>query len=89
MITRRPHIEVFTQACCASCARVESYLEERGVEFVMRDIANDPAALDELVSQGYMTTPVTRIGDTWVAGFKRRALDKLLAGAMDANGEGH
>ena len=64
MTTDRPNIEVFTPAFCTPCTQVESYLEEKGVSFVKRDVPNDPEALNELVAQGYMTTPVTRIGDT-------------------------
>lgn len=86
MTTDRPTIEVFTQDCCTPCAQIESYLEEKGVEFIKRDVANDSQALDELVAQGYMTTPVTRIGDAWIAGFKRKALDELLANAIAVDG---
>ena len=43
-----------------------------------RDVGEDPAVLDELTSQGYMSTPVTRIGEHWVAGFRRNELERLL-----------
>ena len=81
MTSERPHIEVFTRASCAPCRRIESYFEARGVAFTKRDVVTEPAALEALVAQGYTTTPVTRIGGTWIAGFKRKALDKLLDGA--------
>ena len=74
------HVEVFTQSHCGSCRQVEKFLYDRDVAFTVRDVEADPDALDELISKGYMTTPVTRIGDDWVAGFKPDKLATLLAG---------
>lgn len=73
-------IEVFSQDCCTPCSQVEAYLTERGVPFIKRDVASDPEALSVLIAQGYMTTPVTRVGNAWVAGFRPRKLDQLLSG---------
>ncbi len=74
----RPEVELFTQAHCAGCRQDEQFLRERGVEFTSRDVGEDPAALDELTSRGYMSTPVTRIGEHWVAGFRKREFERLL-----------
>ena len=71
-------IEVFTQRHCASCRRVERYLRDLGVPFEVRDVTSDAAALDEIFKRGFMTTPVTRIGDQWIAGFKRKKFEQLL-----------
>ena len=60
---------------------MERYLEARGLPFTVRDVFADPTALEEMTSRGYMTTPVTRIGDQWVAGFRRKELERLLDGA--------
>jgi len=73
-----PPIEVFTQRHCASCRRVEGYLRELGVAFTVRDVTTDEAALDEIFNRGFMTTPVTHIGDQWIAGFKRKEFEQLL-----------
>ncbi len=73
-----PIIEVFTQRHCASCCRVESYLQDLGVPFEVRDVTSDAAALDEIFKRGFLTTPVTRIGDQWIAGFKRKEFEQLL-----------
>ncbi len=78
MTTQKPDVELFTQEFCGPCRLVEGFLHERGVPFVSRDVDQDRAALDELIARGYMSTPVTRIGDTWVVGFNRRALERLL-----------
>ena len=57
---------------------MERYLEERGLAFTVRDVFDDPAALEEISSRGYMSTPVTRIGDRWIAGFRRKEFEWLL-----------
>ena len=75
----QPEAEVFTQAHCAACRQVEAFLRKRGVVFITRDVGTDSGALGELIERGYMTTPVTRLGDEWVAGFNRRALERVLA----------
>lgn len=69
---------VYTQPHCAACKQVMKYLGGLGVPVVSRDVLTDASALAELEAQGYLTTPVTRIGDRWIAGFKRAALDEAL-----------
>lgn len=72
-------VEVFTRAHCGSCREVERYLRARGVAFTVRDVGAGAAALEELVARGYMTTPVTRIREQWIAGYKPRELARALA----------
>jgi len=72
-------VVVYTQPHCAPCRQVEAYLRQRAVPFVVRDVVADPDALAVLEARGYMGTPVTRVGDTWIAGFRRDALDQALA----------
>lgn len=78
-MTEQEHeVVVYTQPHCASCSQVERFLEDRGVAFTIRDVSRDTDALEMLTSRGYMSTPVTRIGDHWVAGFRRKDFEKLL-----------
>ncbi len=78
-MTYSDDVVVFTQPHCAGCSQVERFLETRGVTFTVRDVSRDAAALEEIVSRGYLSTPVTRIGDRWVAGFRRKELEVLLS----------
>lgn len=73
-----PTAMVYTQPHCAACKQVMQYLDGRGVALVPRDVVADASALVELEAEGYLTTPVTRIGDRWIAGFKRGELDEAL-----------
>jgi glutaredoxin len=77
-VSEARNVVVYTQPHCASCSQVERFLEQRGVAFTVRDVSKDPRALEEIASRGYMSTPVTRIGDRWVAGFRRKELESLL-----------
>ena len=78
MNDQSPEIVVYTQPHCAGCKEVARFLEERGAVFTLLDVSQDPAALEEIASRGYMSTPVTRIGEHWVAGFKRKQFERLL-----------
>ncbi len=75
-------VELFTQAHCAGCKDVERYLEKRGIAFTLRQVDRDEAALEALAAQGFMSTPVTHIGDRWIVGFKPRDIEQALA-ALD------
>ncbi len=78
MSDRAPEIVVYTQPHCPSCDQVERYLEQRDLPFTVRDVFEDPEALEEITSRGYMSTPVTRIGDRWIAGFRRSVFERIL-----------
>lgn len=57
---------------------MERYLDERAIPYTVRDVFTEPDALEEIGSRGYMSTPVTRIGDQWIAGYRKDHLDRLL-----------
>lgn len=62
------------------CAKVKEFLSQNKTEFIERDVASDETALDELQQLGYLTTPVTVVGDDLVVGFdadKLRNFSKL------------
>ena len=72
-------VVLYTQPHCTACRSVERYLTERGVRFEARDVFADPVALSEIEDRGYLTTPVTRIGTQWLAGFRRSEFDAAVA----------
>ena len=61
------------------CNKVKEFLSQRQIEFTVRNIAEDEAALVELEKLGLMTTPVTAIDAEIVVGFDRARLEKLLS----------
>ena len=71
-------VEIFTQPHCAPCRAVEAFLREHRVEYRLRDVTADPAALAAIADHGFMSTPVTRVGDRWLGGFNRRRLEEAM-----------
>ncbi|HVF00734.1 MAG TPA: glutaredoxin family protein [Rubrobacteraceae bacterium] len=62
------------------CTQTEEFLREKGVDFAIRNIADDDEeAIAELQRMGTMTTPVTVVGGTdIVVGFDRNKLEQSL-----------
>jgi glutaredoxin len=60
------------------CESTKEFLSKHRIQFEDRNIAADPAALDELRQMHVMTTPVTKIGDAVVVGFDEDKLRKEL-----------
>ncbi len=78
-VHRMPDIVVYSQTTCASCNQVERVLHERGVAFTVKDIGADPAAMEEFLAYGFLTTPLTVIDGDPVPGFQPKRLTQLLA----------
>ena len=58
---------------------MKEYLSQKQVSFSDRDITKDPAAISELQKLGFMTTPVTLIGDQVIVGFDVPKLEEALS----------
>ena len=58
---------------------MKEYLSQKQVAFEDRDIARDPNAISELQKLGFMTTPVTVVGERVIVGFDQEKLDEALA----------
>ena len=63
------------------CARTKEYLSKRNVQFEEKDVSTDGSALAELEQLGFMTTPVTKIGDTIIVGYDTAKINAALADA--------
>ncbi len=61
------------------CGKVKEYLSQKQVSFKDRDISKDPSAISELQKLGFMTTPVTVIGDKVIVGFDVAKLNEALS----------
>jgi glutaredoxin-like protein NrdH len=79
------HAEAFlyTQAGCAESAQVRSWLTERGIPFVERNVNADPEAAAALAATGTFATPLLVVGEKKVLGFRPEA----LLSALDNNGD--
>ena len=60
------------------CGKVKEYLSQKKIDFDDRDITKDPSAILELKKIGFMTSPVTVVGDKVIVGFDEAKLDEAL-----------
>ncbi len=71
-------VVVYTGPGCSACKQAKQFLTQHGVEYVERDIGDDPAARDELIAMGYRAVPVIKIGDETMLGFSAPRLRRML-----------
>ncbi len=77
---------VYKTAWCGVCKKVESYLKNKGVQYVAKDIEKDRTAAAELTAKAKQkgiatgSVPVIDVGGELIVGFDRARLEKLLAG---------
>jgi len=60
------------------CQSTKEFLSKKGIPFEDRNIASDPAALDELRKLHVMTTPVPKVDNTVIVGLDEEKLRKEL-----------
>lgn len=77
-------IVVFGASWCGACRQAESYLRERGVAFVERDIEQDPAARQDMMRRARAAgisangIPIIDIRGRVLQGFDAGAIDRAL-----------
>jgi glutaredoxin-like protein NrdH len=77
------NVIVYTEPGCAGCEQVKKFLHVRGIEFIEKDIVQDPTALRELRALGleHLTVPVTRVGTEVIVGLNLGALEHRFGAA--------
>jgi hypothetical protein len=63
---------------------VKEFLSRAGRAYTARNVDEDPAAFDEMVAMGFMTIPITIVGDHVVRGYDEKRLRDALAATGDA-----
>lgn len=71
-------VVVYTQPGCGPCMMVKGFLKNKGVEFEERNIREKQEYYNELINDGYRTTPVTYVDGKVIAGFDPEKLEKEL-----------
>lgn len=71
-------VVVYTNVGCSACHQAKEFLTQHKVGFVEKNIADDPAARDELVKLGFRAVPVIRVGNETMIGFSAVKLRKML-----------
>lgn len=72
---------IYSTPTCAFCRTEKQWLESLGVAYTNRDIEEDQAAQDELLTKlngNFQGVPTTFIGDEVIVGFDRPKLQEAL-----------
>jgi len=72
---------IYTATWCAACKRAMAHMDEAGVDYVNKDIEDDPGAQEEYLekSGGRRGIPLIDVGGQIMQGYSKRGLDRLLA----------
>ncbi len=61
---------------------MKEFLSQKGLEFEVKDVHNDPVAQDEMVTMGFASIPITVVGDQPpVLGANYQQIESALAEA--------
>lgn len=78
---RAPAVTIFTAKWCGWCQKALAHLDQRGVDYINRDIDDDPSARGDLRRlAGSTSIPLLDIGGQLVRGFDAKRIDTLLEG---------
>ncbi len=73
-------VVLFTTPSCSWCRRAKKYFRENRVPFKEINVEKDQRAARDLVKKtGQMGVPVIKIGNRWIVGFDRPAIERELA----------
>lgn len=73
------NVVVYTSSTCPYCTLAKEYLDEKGVEYSVKNVQKDPEARKELMDMGHMGVPVVLIGDEEIVGFDKSKIDLALS----------
>lgn len=70
---------VYSTTWCGFCKMAKKYLSELGVDYVEKDVEQDPkAGMEAIEKSGQMGVPVIDINGTIILGFDRLMIDRAL-----------
>lgn len=71
-------VVVYTSSTCPYCTLAKDYLDEKGVEYTVKNVQQDKDARKELMDMGHMGVPVVVIGEEEIVGFDKTKIDLAL-----------
>ena len=71
-------VVVYTSSTCPYCTLAKDYLDEKGVEYSVKNVQEDKEARKELMDMGHMGVPVVLIGEEEIVGFDKNKIDLAL-----------
>ncbi len=67
------------QASCVQCNATYRALDSKGIEYNVLDVTEDPAALEQVKSLGYLQAPVVITDEDHWSGFRPDKIDELAS----------
>ncbi|CAN5824388.1 glutaredoxin family protein [soil metagenome] len=72
-------VVLFTTPSCSWCRRAKKYFRENRIPFKEINVEKDERAARDVVKKtGQMGVPVVKIGNRWITGFDRPAIEREL-----------
>ncbi len=72
-------VTVYTKPSCVQCNATYRALDAKGIDYEVRDLTEDPAALERMKSLGYLQAPVVVVDEEHWSGFRPDKIDELAA----------
>lgn len=72
------NVTIYTSSTCPHCITAKNYFNDKGINYVEKNVTTDPVARKELISKGYMGVPVIIVNDEEMVGFNKVRLDEIL-----------
>lgn len=72
-------VTIYTNIGCSACHQAMDFMNRHGVAYTERNLAEDPAARDELIAMGFRAVPVIKVGAETMLGFSALKLRKMLS----------
>ena len=75
-------VTVYTKPSCVQCNATYRALDAKGIDYEVRDLTEDPAALERMKSLGYLQAPVVVVDEEHWSGFRPDKIDELAKRAI-------
>ena len=72
-------ITVYTKPSCVQCTATYRALDSKGIEYNVLDLSEDPSALEQVKSLGYLQAPVVVTDEDHWSGFRPDKIDELAS----------
>ncbi|MDE2078933.1 MAG: glutaredoxin family protein [Patescibacteria group bacterium] len=72
-------LTIYTNPTCHFCKEAKAYFKENNIPYEEKDVLADASARAEMIEKSHqMGVPVIMVGDEFMVGFERNAVQKWL-----------
>ncbi len=72
-------VAIYTTPTCHFCHMAKDFFKEKGISYSEYNVASDEMRRDELLEiTGKLAVPVIKIGEDYMVGFSRTAVEEAL-----------